>query len=106
MQLLINLTNTNFLPTHFELLRAFLINETSFNRLCDQVGMNPCRSIFNAQFVTFILHILYSNTGPTQQPLIDFLIKVIYLVFLTKTKILGIQFTCVYFECFTRFIVE
>uniref|UniRef100_A0A1I8B6V3 Uncharacterized protein n=1 Tax=Meloidogyne hapla TaxID=6305 RepID=A0A1I8B6V3_MELHA len=75
MQLLIDLTNTNFLPTHFELLRAFLIPETSFNRLCEQIELNPCRSIFNAQFVTFILHILYSNTGTTQQPLIDFLIK-------------------------------
>nr|CAD2169029.1 unnamed protein product [Meloidogyne enterolobii] len=75
MQLLINLTNTNFLPTHFELLRAFLIPETSFNSFCEQIEVNPCRSIFNTQFVTFILHILYSNTGTTQQPLIDFLIK-------------------------------
>jgi len=79
MQLLINLTNTNFLPTHFELLRAFLIPETSFNSFCEQIEVNPCRSIFNTQFVTFILHILYSNTGTTQQPLIDFLIKVLEL---------------------------
>uniref|UniRef100_A0A914HG28 Uncharacterized protein n=1 Tax=Globodera rostochiensis TaxID=31243 RepID=A0A914HG28_GLORO len=74
MQLLINLTNTNFLPTHFELLRAFSAPSDPLRQLFESVKATPTRSIFNAQLTTFIMHILYSTTGE-QKPLIDFVIR-------------------------------
>src|SRR5688572_10501417 len=77
MQLLINLTNTNFLPTHLELCRAFANQNNSLSLLFEHVEVNPSCSIFNAQLMTLVLHIFYSSTGPTQRPLIDFIIKVI-----------------------------
>ncbi|KAL3088343.1 hypothetical protein niasHT_023903 [Heterodera trifolii] len=74
MQLLLNLTNTNFLPTHFELLRAFSVPSDPLRQFFESVKVKPTRSIFNAQLITLILHILYSSTGE-QKPLIDFVIR-------------------------------
>lgn len=64
MQLLINLTNTNFLPTHLELCRAFANQNNSLSLLFEHVEVNPSCSIFNAQLMTLVLHIFYSSTGP------------------------------------------
>jgi hypothetical protein len=82
MQLLVNLCNTNFCATHLALRQAFSSPETSFSKLFEQVEANPSRSIFNNQLVTIVSYILYSNTGGSQHPLIDFIIKVFILFFI------------------------
>lgn len=74
MQLLVNLLNTNFLPTHLELLKAFSSEETSMCRLFAVINDNPTRTIYNALLTSAITYILYSSTGE-QRPLIDYLFK-------------------------------
>jgi hypothetical protein len=76
MQLLVNLTNTNFLPTHLELHRAFSLPASTFTQLFEQIKADPSRSIINHLLENVVLHILYSNTSINQRPLVDFVIKV------------------------------
>ncbi|KAI1727286.1 SIT4 phosphatase-associated protein [Ditylenchus destructor] len=74
MQLLVNLVNTNFRPTHLELLKTFASKETHLDKLFYAVAENPKRSIFNTQLTNLVLYVLYSSTG-SQKQLMDFLIK-------------------------------
>ncbi|KAI1727996.1 SIT4 phosphatase-associated protein domain-containing protein [Ditylenchus destructor] len=74
MQLLVNLVNTNFGPTHLELLKTFSSEETHLDKLFHAVAENSKRSVFNTQLTNLVLYILYSSTG-SQKQLMDFLIR-------------------------------
>jgi hypothetical protein len=80
MDLLVNLVNTNFLPTHLELLRTLSSEDTSLTKLFEAVYADPTRSNYNASLSTMISYILYSKTGE-QRPLITYLLKVSFIFF-------------------------
>jgi len=68
----VNLVDTNFLPTHLELVKTLSTEETSLSKFFDAVEARPNNSIFNRLLINFISHILYSSTGG-EKPLINYL---------------------------------
>jgi hypothetical protein len=74
MQLLSNLLNTNYLPTHSVIADAFANAETSLAKLFDVITWNPLMTIYNTQLTSCILHILFSSTE-SESPLLSYLIQ-------------------------------
>jgi len=74
-QAVIQLVNTNYITAHLELLKALCVGETSLDQLFQAFLSQPMCSIYANYLSTFITYVLYSNTGSSARPLVDYIVR-------------------------------